>query len=54
MSLMRLTNYHVVNTEHAVKGNQREQAYYYNRGAKDLRPLQEGEQVTEHSGHQQM
>ncbi|RXN17139.1 Transposon Ty3-G Gag-Pol poly [Labeo rohita] len=34
----------VVNTEHAVEVNQRKQAYYYNRGAKDLRPLQEGEQ----------
>lgn len=28
-----------------VEINQRKQAYYYNRGAKDLRPLQEGEQV---------
>ncbi|KAL0174707.1 hypothetical protein M9458_030675, partial [Cirrhinus mrigala] len=34
----------VVNTEHAVEVNQRKQACYYNRGAKDLRPLQEGEQ----------
>ncbi|KAK3539520.1 hypothetical protein QTP70_009498 [Hemibagrus guttatus] len=34
----------VVNTEHAVKNNQCKQAYCYNRGAKDLRPLQGGEQ----------
>lgn len=35
----------VVNTEHAVKDNQHKQTFYYNRGAKDLRPLQQGEQV---------
>ncbi|KAG1933981.1 retrotransposable element [Pimephales promelas] len=35
----------VVNTEHAVKANQRKQAFYYNRGAKDLRPLRQGEHV---------
>lgn len=35
----------VLHKEHVVKDNQRKQAYYYNRGAKDLKPLHEGEQV---------
>ncbi|KAI5102200.1 hypothetical protein C0J45_7552 [Silurus meridionalis] len=46
----------VVNMEQAVKDNQCKQAFYYNRGAKDLRHLDEGEQVrvqldTKHRAH---
>ncbi|KAG5285842.1 hypothetical protein AALO_G00008090 [Alosa alosa] len=35
----------VVDTETAVQENKLRQAHYYNKGAKQLRPLQEGEQV---------